>query len=103
MRVNVTYSVDLKEVRQIVEELLLKAENNIEELAQIFPTIQDFLQNQDEKRAAETIESCRKSLSTAAFSLFDCQNILNGYQQALLQARQPSLVDEEEDENESRA
>jgi len=101
MRVNVTYSVDLSEVRQLVEELLLKAENNIEDLNQIFPDVGLFLQEQNEKKASEAIEKCRESLSTIAFSLFDCQNMLDGYQQAVLQAKRSELVNNEKTEGNS--
>ena len=88
MRVNVTYSVDLEEIRGLVKELLLKIEGNIEDLNINFPEIQDSLQDQNEKKAVEKIEVCRESLSKAAFLLFDCQNILNGYQEACLQSQQ---------------
>tara|TARA_R100000008_G_scaffold86470_1_gene79745 strand:- start:3863 stop:4246 length:384 start_codon:yes stop_codon:yes gene_type:complete len=93
MRVNVTYSVDLSEVRGLIEELLLKTEENIENLNKKFPDVQKLLQKEDEKKASEAIEECRKNLSAAAFSLYDCQNILNGYQQARLQAQQGILTE----------
>ena len=100
MRVNVTYSVDLEDVRQLVEELLLKIEEDIEDLNKNFPDVQSFVQEDNEKKATEAIEKCRKSLSAAAFSLYDCQNILNGYQQASLQAKQTALVGDEDSEGE---
>ena len=101
MRVNVTYSVDLSEVKQIVEEILSRVEENIKDLNKNFPHAKTFLQEENEKKAAEVIETCRKSLSDAAYSLYDCQNILTGYQQAALQAAQSSPNTQADTEGES--
>tara|TARA_R110000824_G_scaffold67377_8_gene174600 strand:+ start:41098 stop:41418 length:321 start_codon:yes stop_codon:yes gene_type:complete len=87
MRVNVTYSVDLNEVKQLVEELLLKVEDNLENINKLFPQISLSVQNDNEKKAAELIGSCRENIASLDHSLFDCHNIINGYQQTQLQIK----------------
>ena len=42
MRVNVTYSVKLDEIKQIVEDLVVKLEGDLEEVNNLYPQIQDF-------------------------------------------------------------
>ena len=87
MRVNVTYSVELDEIKQLVGELLLKVEDDIGEDNRLFPEIQDHVQAGNEKKAVELIEKCRNNLLAIDHSLFDSKNILNGYQQTLLQVK----------------
>ena len=100
MRVNVTYSVELDEVRQLVEELLLRAEDNVENIVKLFPQMQNFMQNDNEKKAVELIEECRANLGTLDHFLFDCRNILVGYQQASLQLKELQQPVPEENESE---
>ena len=87
MRVNVTYSVKLDEIKQIVEDLVVKLEGDLEEVNNLYPQIQDFIHDSNEKMAVDRIERCRATLSDLDHTLFDCQNILAGYQQTLLQMK----------------
>jgi len=94
MRVNVTYSVDLGEVKQLIQEILLKIEDDVEEVSGNFLATQDNVNSDNEKEAVEAIEKCRKNLSSIDHSLYDCWNILNGYQQTLLQMKQANSMEE---------
>ena len=85
MRVNVTYSVELEEIKQIIQEILLKVEDNVAQVGKNFLEAQKNINTDKEKEAVEAIDACRKSLSLLDHSLFDCKNILNGYQQTMLQ------------------
>ena len=87
MRVNVTYSVDLSELAQLVQELLLKAEDNVEKISTLFPKIQECVEKEQEGKAVGLLEEIRSNISRLDHSLFDSYNILNGYQQATLQLR----------------
>ena len=87
MRVNVTYSVDLSELAQLVQELLLKAEDNVEKISTLFPKIQECVEKEQEGKAVSLLEEIRSNISRLDHSLFDSYNILNGYQQATLQLR----------------
>ena len=88
MRVNVTYSMEIDEVKELVQELLLKAENNLQELQELFPKVQDSVGKNQEKEAASYIQECSEHISSFDHALFDCRNILNGFRQASLQAEQ---------------
>ena len=85
MRVNVTYSVELQEVKQVIQEILLKVEGDVEEVRKNFLSAQQNINSDKEKEAVQAIDACRKSMASLDHSLFDCKNILNGYQQTLLQ------------------
>jgi len=85
MRVNITYSVELEEVQKIAKGLLKNATKDLELLFKEYLNINKELEAENEKKAVETIENCRKLLVSADHSLFDCQNILHGYQKANLQ------------------
>ena len=87
MRVNVTYSVDLSELSQIVQELLLKVEDDVEKVNEMFTQIQKSVNKEQEGKAISLLEDLRSSISRLDHSLFDSYNILNGYQQATLQLR----------------
>jgi len=89
MRVNVTYSVDLSELSQLVQELLLKAEDDVEKINTLFPKIQECVNKEQEGKAVSLVEELRASIARLDHSLFDSYNILNGYQQATLQLRKP--------------
>ena len=88
MRVNVTYSLDLNEVKQLVQRLLVKSESDLQELQSLFFKIQASVENNNEKEATAFIKECRDYISSLDYSLFDCRNILTGYQQASLQIEQ---------------
>ena len=87
MRVNVTYSVNLSEIKQVVQELLLKVEDDVERINELFPEIQESINKEQESKAVELLEVCRTNIANLDHALFDCRNILNGYQQATLQLR----------------
>ena len=82
MRVNVTYSIELNEIKQLIQELLLKAEDDLEQLQSLFLKIKTDVENDNEQEVIAFIEKCRNHLSSIDHSLFDCGNILAGYHQA---------------------
>jgi len=100
MRVNVTYSVELDEVKQIVQEIMLKVENDVGEVSKNFLSAQKNINQDREKEAVESIDKCRKSMTALDHSLYDCRNILNGYQQAVLQLKS-GVADTGSDVNEN--
>ncbi len=87
MHVNRTYSVDLEEVSEIVKELLLQSAQHLESLSKEFPKVSAAVKMENEKKALNLIDDCRKSLSKIDHGLFDCESILNGYQATLVQLR----------------
>jgi len=99
MRVNVTYSVQLAEIRQLVQELLLKVEDDIEQINELFPAIQESINKEQESKAVQLLEGCRQNITNVDHALFDCRNILNGYQQATLQLREMAATTKEENIN----
>ena len=84
MRVNVTYSVELEEVKQILQEILLKVEGSVADINNNFLLAQKSINEDKEKEAVKHIDACRKGMTMLDHSLFDCKNILNGYQQTML-------------------
>jgi hypothetical protein len=99
MRVNVTYSVELDEIKQIVQELLLKVEDDVEAVGKYFVEAQKSVNRDNEREAVELIDNCRKSMAILDHSLFDCRNILNGYQQAVLVKNDQTKIESDVDEN----
>jgi Mg2+ and Co2+ transporter CorA len=99
MRVNVTYSVQLTEIRQIVQELLLKIEDDVEQINELFPAIQESINKEQESKAVQMIEACRQNIVNLDHALFDSKNILNGYQQATLQLRNIAAKGTKEENN----
>jgi len=85
MRVNVTYSVELDEVSAIVTKLLEGAAKELDSLVKEFPKVSTAVNTENEKKALNSIDNCRKLLSKIDHSLFDCESILSGYQQTLVQ------------------
>lgn len=94
MRVNVTYSVELDEVLKLTKRLLSKASKNLDELTEKFLEINKGLQSENEKIAVNAIEDCRELASAFDHHLFDCHNILTGYQQTLLQIKKMSSAED---------
>jgi len=87
MRVNVTYSVELDEVPGITRKLLAEATKDLEILFKEYRKISGELEKDNEKKAIELIDTCRKLMSKADHSLADSYNILMGYEQTLLRLR----------------
>jgi len=83
MRVNISYSVELDEVPQVTKKLLAEATKNLEILFKKYQKISHELENENEKKALQLIDSCRKLMGAADHSLSDCHSLLNGYQQTL--------------------
>ena len=95
MRVNVTYSIELEEVKQLVKELLLKAESNLEELQESFLKVKETVKKNQEVEALSHLKACRESLSSLDHGLYDSAQILTGYKQTSLQmeAEQKAMPD----------
>ena len=55
MRVNVTYSVDLSELSQLVQVLLLKVEDEVEKISTLFPEIQECVEKEKEGKAVSLL------------------------------------------------
>lgn len=87
MRVNVAYSVDLSELKQIVQELLLKVEDEVENINGLFTKVQQSVSREQEERAIKLVQECRESIAKIDHSLFDSFNILSGLQRANVQIR----------------
>ena len=87
MRVNVTYSVELDEVPGLTRKLLAEATKDLETLFKEYRKISGELEKDNEKKAIELIDACRKLMSKADHSLADSYNILMGYEQTLLRLR----------------
>lgn len=87
MRVNVAYSVELSELKQIVQELLLKVEDEVESVSGLFMKVQQSVSREQEEKAIKLIEECRASIAKIDHSLFDSFNILSGLQRANVQIR----------------
>ena len=87
MRVNVTYSVELDEVPSLTRKLLAEATKDLEILFKEYRKISGELENDNEKKALQLIDSCRKIMSKADHSLADSYNILMGYEQTLMRLR----------------
>ena len=94
MRVNVTYSVELDEIKQILQEILLKIEDDVEDVSKNFLTAQSNVNSENQNAAIVSIEKCRENLSSIDHSLFDCWNILNGYQKTLVQMKQLKTIEQ---------
>ena len=107
MRVNVTYSVELKEVSGLVENILQEIEKQFGDLKDSYPEIlHSVVEDQNEKKAMELIKEFRLKLGEIDFRLGDCADILLGYQQTLIQLAaaervQPTIKDKENNESSS--
>jgi len=84
MRVNVTYSIELDEIKQLVRELLLKAEDDLQELQELFLKVKVDIEKDKDQNVATLLKECRSSLSSLDHNIFDAGNILSGYQQTSL-------------------
>jgi hypothetical protein len=87
MRVNITYSVELDKVSEVVQKLLSETTEKVTSLGTEFPKVSASVKMENEKKALHLIDSCRELVSIIDHALFDCESILNGYQQTLLQVR----------------
>jgi len=87
MRVNVTYSVKLDEIPSLTRKLLAEVTKNLEALFKKYRKINEELEKENEKKAIQLIDECRKLMSDADHCLADSYNILMGYEQTLLQLR----------------
>jgi|7_EtaG_2_1085326.scaffolds.fasta_scaffold07472_2 chemotaxis response regulator CheB len=87
MRVNVTYSVEIEKVEEIVKSLLLEASQKIDDLLKEFPKITLSMEAKNENQAVDAIENCKSSVLTIDHCLFDCKSILMGHQQTMLQIK----------------
>ena len=87
MRVNITYSVELEKVSEVVQKLLLETTEKLNSLTTEFPKVSSAVKMANEKKALELIDKCRELLAIVDHALFDCESILSGYQQTLIQAR----------------
>ena len=96
MRVNITYSIELDEVPKLAGKLLAEATQNLETLFKKYKQISSELENENEKKATQTIDECRRLMATADHSLADCHSILTGYQQTLLKGEDPNGAVSEE-------
>ena len=86
MRVNVTYSIKLEEVSKLVSKILHETETQLKDLTTEHPEIiYSVVEDQNEKKAVELIKKFRQDLLDLEHRLGDCENILIGYQQTLLQ------------------
>jgi hypothetical protein len=85
MRVNVTYSVELDEIPDITRKLLAEATKNLEVLFKKYQKISHELETENEKKALQLIDDCRKLMGVADHDLSNCYNILSGYQQTIFQ------------------
>ena len=57
MRVNVTYSVELEEVKQILQEILLKVEGSVSDINNNFLLAQKSINEDKEKEAVKHIDA----------------------------------------------
>ena len=96
MRVNVAYSVELSELKQIVQELLLKVEDEVENVNGLFTKVQQSVSREQEEKAIKLIEECRASIAKVDHSLFDSFNILSGLQRANVQLRNAKKAQQEQ-------
>tara|TARA_R100000664_G_C2752934_1_gene140261 strand:- start:797 stop:1090 length:294 start_codon:yes stop_codon:yes gene_type:complete len=87
MRVNVTYSVNIDEVMDVVKNLLKEASLELEQIFKDFPEVVLHIEGEEEDKAAEVINKCRERLVTLEHCLGDSQSILTGYKQTLSQIK----------------
>jgi septation ring formation regulator EzrA len=87
MRVNITYSVELEEVSEIVKKLLLETTEQLDSFTKEFPKVSSAVKMENEKKALSLLNDCRGSLAKIDHGLFDCESILSGYQETLVQIR----------------
>ena len=85
MRVNIAYSLELEEVPQLTKKLLGEATKNLELLSKKYQKISPQLEGENETKALQLMDECRKLMATADHCLLDCHNILSGYQQTIFQ------------------
>jgi|10_taG_2_1085330.scaffolds.fasta_scaffold12166_3 hypothetical protein len=101
MRVNITYSVELEEVLQVVKKITAETTEKLDALSKEFPKIATAVEVEDEKRAATLIDACRELTAIIDHRLFDCKSILGGYQQTLLQLQEENKENERAIPNEA--
>ena len=87
MRVNITYSVELDKVMDVVKNLLQTASLELEHIFREFPQVVPEIEGENEDAAADIIEKCRERLMILDHCLGDSQSILTGYKQTLLQLK----------------
>ena len=85
MRVNIAYSVELEEVPKLTRKLLGNATKNLEILFKKYKTIGHELESENETKALQTMDECRRLMAAADASLGDCHSLLSGYQRTLFQ------------------
>jgi len=93
MRVNIAYSVELDEVPKLTKKMLSEATKNLEILFKKYQKISHELEAENEKKALQLIDDCRKLMGTADHCLSDCYNMLNGYQQTLFRLQNQKKED----------
>ena len=90
MRVNISYSVDLEEIPESVGKLLKQVELDYSRLNTKFASIITCLSSDEVHNATLKIDEMRKELFKIDARMMDCVSILDGYQQTLMQLREPN-------------
>ena len=88
MRVNINNSVELDEIPDLTRKILAEATKNLEILFKEYQKINPALEEENEKKAVQLIDKCRKLMTRTDHSLGDAYNILMGYEQTLLQLQE---------------
>jgi len=83
-RVNITYSVEFKDVPKTVENLANEVHKQLYlPLNDKFNSLLELIKNGDLEQAIRNIDDIRRGMAKIDLQLLDHSNILSGYQKAL--------------------
>ena len=90
MKVNISYSIELDDIPKKVREFMLDAAQKSQSIeAGIRYTISLMEDNMSIDEQLKHIDEVRREMADIDLVLMDCSEILNGYQKALVQLREP--------------
>ena len=83
-RVNITYSVEFKDVPKTVKNLVNETHKQLYlPLNDKFSTLLELIKNGDSEQSIQNIDDIRLTMAKIDLQLLDYSNILSGYQKAL--------------------
>ena len=97
MKVSIRYSLELEEIPNKVREFLVEAaqkSQSIEAGIRYVISLMDDNMSIDEQ--LKRIDEVRREMADIDVTMLDCAEILHGYQKALIQIRESTLMMEEE-------
>ena len=103
MKVNISYSIELEEIPGKIKEFITKAHKKSTGIEAGLKYVSSLMADDSSIQSQlEQIDEVRRKLADIDHILLDCNDILHGYERALVQLREPQLPTEGSHDDETR-